>query len=354
VKRIPSQIKNQLTRDQYRLYQLIWARFIASQMAPALYDTVSADIYAGDVARKVTKRRYHFRASGSTLRFAGFLAVYEETRPTDKPDDDENKVSADLGADELLDLVKLLPEQHFTQPPPRYSEASLVKALEENGIGRPSTYASIISTIQSRGYVEREQRRLFATPTGKVVNDLLVEYFPRVLSVDFTAELEAQLDEIVDGKPWVPVVDTFYKRFETHLKIADEQIEKVNLERAEPEPVGRKCPTCETGDLIYRDGRYGRFIGCNNFPTCRFTEQILVMTGVTCPVGGGDLIERRTRKGRIFYGCALYPECEFTSWKKPIGVEGSQIVVDAGKERQAQVACGLKADAPVKVLETVK
>ncbi len=354
VMRIPSQIKSELSRDQYRLYRLIWSRFIASQMAPAQYDTVMADIYAGKAEVAVTKRRYHFRASGSTLRFAGFLAVYEETRPTDRPDDDENKVSADLQTNELLDLVKLLPEQHFTQPPPRYSEASLVKALEENGIGRPSTYASIISTVQSRGYVERDKKRLYATPTGKIVNDLLVEYFPRVLSVDFTAELETQLDEIVDGKPWVPVVDTFYKRFEEHLKIADEQIEKVDLERAAPEPVGRACPSCEDGELIYRDGRYGRFIGCNNFPKCRYTEQILVKVGVTCPVGGGELIERRTRKGRIFYGCARYPDCEFTSWKKPVGVDGSEIVVDAGKERTACVACGLKEGVSAEMPELLR
>jgi DNA topoisomerase-1 len=295
-----------------------------------------------------------FRATGSTLRFKGFLAVYEETRPEDRPDDDENKVPSDLTVDELVKLLKLMPEQRFTQPPPRFSEATLVKSLEENGIGRPSTYASIISTIQSRGYVERDNRRLYATPTGMLVNDLLVEYFPGVLSVDFTAQLEAQLDTIAEGEPWVPVVDGFYKAFEKNLEIADEKIEKITLEKAEPEPVGRKCPTCETGDLIFRDGRFGRFIGCNNFPKCRHTEQVLVHTGVACPVGKGDLIERRTRKGRIFYGCARYPDCEFTSWKKPIGVEGNEIVVDAGKERTAQVACGLKADVEKEVLETAK
>jgi DNA topoisomerase-1 len=354
VKRIPSKIKDSLSRDQYRLYQLIWARFIASQMAPAVYDTVSADIHAGEAAKPIAQRRYMFRATGSTLRFKGFLAVYEETRPEDRPDDDENKVPSDLTVEELLKLVKLLPEQRFTQAPPRFSEATLVKALEENGIGRPSTYASIISTIQSRGYVERDQRRLYATPTGMVVNDLLVEYFPGVLSVDFTAQLEDQLDTIAEGEPWVPVVDAFYKKFEKNLEIADEKIEKITLDKAEPEPVGRKCPTCETGDLIFRDGRFGRFIGCNNFPTCRHTEQVLVHTGVACPLGQGDLIERRTRKGRIFYGCARYPECEFTSWKKPIGVEGNEIVVDAGKERTAQVACGLKADVEKEVLETAK
>ena len=196
----PRQIKDSLSRDQYRLYQLIWARFIASQMAPAVYDTVSADIHAGLATKPAAKRRYMFRATGSTLRFKGFLAVYEETRPEDRPDDDENKVPSDLTVDELLKLLKLMPEQRFTQPPPRFSEATLVKALEENGIGRPSTYASIISTIQSRGYVERDQRRLYATPTGMLVNDLLVEYFPGVLSVDFTAQLEDSVGHDCRGR----------------------------------------------------------------------------------------------------------------------------------------------------------
>lgn len=345
VMRTPKQIKSALSRDQYRLYGLIWSRFVASQMSPAVYDTVSADIYAGDATTPVKQRPYLFRASGSTLRFRGFLAVYEETAPTDRPDGDKNKVPSDLSVDEALELADLLPEQRFTQPPPRYSEATLVKELEENGIGRPSTYASIISTIQSRGYVEREKKRLYATPTGMTVNDLLVEYFPTVLSVDFTADLEDKLDDIVDGQPWVPVVDTYYREFEKNLLIADEKIEKVTLERAEPEPVGRKCPTCEDGDLIYREGRYGRFIGCSNFPKCRHTEQVLVHTGVTCPVGGGSLIERRTRKGRIFYGCTRYPECEFTSWKKPVGVDGDEIVVEQKKQTTACVSCGLKASA---------
>ncbi|MFO7538713.1 MAG: type I DNA topoisomerase, partial [Chloroflexota bacterium] len=317
---IPKHIKSQLTRDQNRLYRLIWERFVASQMAPALYDTVSTDIYAGDPQVVVGERPYLFRATGSTLRFAGFLALYEETRPEDKPDDDdlEHPVPSDLKENEVLDLLQLLPEQHFTQPPPRYSEATLVKGMEEHGIGRPSTYAAILSTIQKRGYIKSKEKRLVPTETGLVVNDLLVEHFPNVMSVDFTARLEDELDQIAEGeKEWVPVVDGFYQEFATNLALADEAIEKLDLKK-EPEPVGRACPKCES-PLLYREGRYGRFIGCSNFPKCRHTEQILVKVGVNCPTcGDGDLIEKKTRRGRVFYGCSNYPECEWTSWKRPL------------------------------------
>jgi DNA topoisomerase-1 len=316
VERTPKKLKNYLSRDQYRLYQLIWERFVASQMAVALYDTVSTDIMAGEPGSPVASRPYLFRATGSTLRFRGFLALYEETKPTDRPENGENPVPSDLRAQELLDLLKLLPEQHFTQPPPRYSEATLVKELEDNGIGRPSTYASIITTISSRGYVEYEERRLVPTPIGELVNDLLVEYFPDVMSVDFTARMESELDEVADGKPWIPVIDEFYRPFAQRLAVADEAIEKVDV-RSEPEPVGRDCPLCEN-PLVYREGRFGRFIGCSNFPSCRHTEQIVKKIGVNCPKDGGEIIERRTRKGRIFYGCQNYPECDWTNWKRPL------------------------------------
>jgi DNA topoisomerase-1 len=316
VERTPKKLKSSLKRDQYRLYRLIWERFVASQMAAAVYDTVSADIWAGDKGSPVTQRPYQFRAAGSSLRFAGFLALYEETRPSDRPENGENPVLATLQAGGELDLLQLLPEQHFTQPPPRYSEASLVKELEENGIGRPSTYASIISTISSRGYVEYEGRRLAPTPIGELVNDLLVEYFPDVMSVDFTARMESELDEVAGGKAWVPVIDGFYQRFAKRLEVADAAIEKIDV-RSEPEPVGRECPKCGN-PLVYREGRYGRFIGCSSFPACRHTEQIVKKIGVQCPKDGGDIIERRTRKGRIFYGCSNYPECDWTNWKRPI------------------------------------
>ncbi len=223
VYRSPKKMRPYLKRDQYRLYRLIWERFVASQMAAAKYDTVSADIRAGAEDKPVKKRPYLFRATGSSLRFAGFLVLYEESSPQDRPEnvDLEHPVPSDLQKGEAVDMLRLLPEQHFTQAPPRFSEATLVKVLEENGIGRPSTYASIISTIQNRGYVESEKRRLIPTETGIIVNDLLVEYFPNILSADFTARMESELDGIADGEPWVPIISGFYERFEVDLAKAD-------------------------------------------------------------------------------------------------------------------------------------
>ncbi|MCP4417373.1 MAG: type I DNA topoisomerase [Chloroflexi bacterium] len=341
VLRVPKQIKEHLKRDQNRLYKLIWDRFVASQMAPARYDTVSADIMAGDEKVVVGKRPYLFRATGSVMTFAGFLALYEETRPQDRPDDGENKVPSDLKVGELLDLMRLLPEQHFTQPPPRYSEARLVKSMEEHGIGRPSTYASIIRTIQNRGYVDRIEKRLQPTETGLIVNDLLVQYFPDILSTGFTARLEGELDKIAEGAPWVPVLGGFYGQFAEKLQVADEALPKLNL-KAEPELVGRACPLCEN-DLVFREGRYGRFIGCSTFPKCRYTEQILKKIGVTCP-NGGEMVERRTKRRRVFYGCSRYPECQFSSWKKPIiNSENScdGVMVQVNESQTECVACGL-------------
>lgn len=314
--RDPKAVKASLTRDLFKLYELIWSRFVASQMSPAVYDTVTADLHAGEAKLVPAKRPYLFRATGSTLRFAGFLALYEETAPGDKPDDDSNQVPADLREGENVDLMRLLPEQHFTQPPPRFSEATLVKELEENGIGRPSTYAAIIGTIQERGYVEVKERRLVPTEIGQLVNDLLVEHFPDVMSVDFTARLEDDLDQIAEGKPWVPVLGEFYRHFEQRLSAADQAVEKVEIKK-EVEPVGRDCPLCGN-PLIYREGRFGRFIGCSTFPTCRHTEQIVVRLGVKCPKCGGDLVEKKSRKGKLFYGCNNYPACDWTSWKKPL------------------------------------
>ncbi len=318
VERTPARLKPHLSKDQYRLYKLIWERFVASQMAPALYDTVSAEIWVGDEKIPAAERPYLFRASGSTLTFRGFLAVYGADDPDGEAEGDPNapKVPTDLTAGEAIDLLQLLPEQHFTQPPPRYSEASLVKALEEHGIGRPSTYASIISTIQQRGYVVQEQRRLAPTEIGLIVNDMLVQYFSDVVSVDFTARLEDELDEIAEGKAWVPVISEFYDKFSKDLSVADEALPKLEIKK-EPEFVGRDCPL-SGHPLVYRQGRFGRFIGCSHYPHCRYTEQILVKVGVTCPLCGGDLIEKRTKRGRTFYGCSNYPECEWTNWKRPI------------------------------------
>lgn len=348
VLRVPKQIKDQLSRDQYRLYRLIWDRFVASQMSPARYDTVSVDIWVGDQKVAVVERPYLFRATGSVMTFAGFLALYEESRPEDRPDDDQNQVPSDLAEGELLDLMRLLPEQHFTQPPPRYSEATLVKSLEEYGIGRPSTYASIISTIQDRGYVERVDKRLQPTETGQVVNDLLVEYFPDILSVDFTARLEDELDKIAEGEPWVPVIGSFYGQFAENLEVADDSIPKLDL-KPEVELVGRDCPLCGN-DLVYREGRYGRFIGCSNFPKCRHTEQLLNKIGVVCP-NGGEMVERRTKRGRVFYGCSRYPDCQFSSWKRPVVDEKKScngLLVQVNENETECVACGLTEPAQEK------
>jgi DNA topoisomerase-1 len=348
VLRSPDKVKKYLKKDQYRLYELIWLRFVASQMSAAIYDTVSVDIMAGDKDVATAKRPYLFRSAGSTLRFAGFLALYEETEPADRPDADENQVPTDLTKDEILDLLKLLPEQHFPQPPPRFSEATLVKELEENGIGRPSTYASIISTIQSRGYVAKDEKRLVPTDIGELVTDLLVEYFPNVMSVDFTARMEDDLDEVAEGKPWLPVMDDFYTHFTENLERADKAIEKVDIAR-EPELVGRDCPTCGS-PLVYRESRYGRFIGCSTFPTCRFTEQIIVKIGADCPKDGGDLVEKRTRKGnRLFYGCANYPECDWMSWKRPLPepctVCGG-LLIQANRKMSECTQCGERQPLP--------
>ena len=345
VERTPASLKAHLSKDQFRLYKLVWERFVASQMAPALYDTVSAEIWAGPAATPAPQRPYLFRASGSTLTFPGFLAVYG----TEDPDEENGQsgeapqIPADLQAGEALDLLTLKPEQHFTQPPPRYSEASLVKAMEEHGIGRPSTYASIISTIQQRGYVDQEQRRLRPTEMGFIVNDLLVQYFPDVLSVDFTARLEDELDEIAEGKAWVPVIDEFYQKFAGDLAVADEALPKLDLKK-EPEFVGRDCPL-SGHPLVYRQGRFGRFIGCSNFPGCRYTEQILVKVGVTCPLCGGDLIEKRSKRGRVFYGCSNFPTCNWTNWKRPLPIPCpvcSGVMVQATKEMAQCTVCEYK------------
>jgi DNA topoisomerase-1 len=312
VEREPKSIAHYLTKDQLKLYTLIWQRFVASQMAAAIYDTVSVDIAARSAAQM-----YLFRVAGSTLKFAGFLAVYEEARDEDVAPEEEAEAKSLplLSVDEALALVRLLPEQHFTQPPPRYTEASLVKALEEYGIGRPSTYAPILSTIQQRGYVIREDKRLAPTETGVTVNDLLVGHFPEVVDVNFTATMEEELDQIADGeREWTGVLRDFWEPFSRDLKAAEAEMPQVS---AEPELVGRNCP--QSGHpLIIRYSRYGKFIGCSGFPACRYVEPWLEKIGVKCPKDGGELAERKTRKGRVFYGCSNYPACDFTSWKRPL------------------------------------
>ena len=310
--REPEKIKEFLNRDLFRLYQLIWQRFMASQMESAVYDTLSVEINGSG-----ENHAYLFRVSGSSVRFPGYLIVYEEAQDEDqKPEEPENvRIPADLFEGQNQRLVRLIPEQHFTQPPPRFTEASLVQVLEEYGIGRPSTYAPIMSTIQERGYVTRDAKRLTPTETGILVNDLLVEHFPEIVDTGFTAHMEGDLDHVASGEvKWVDIIREFYQPFAISL---DKAQRDMPISKAELEKVGRLCPECGK-DLVIRWGRYGKFISCSGFPDCRHTEAFLEKIGVICPKDGGDIVQRKTRKGRIFFGCANYPACDFTSWKKPI------------------------------------
>ena len=307
--REPQSLKPYLTRDQYRLYDLIWRRFVASQMAPAVYDTVSVDVEAG---LTLDDCPYLFRAASSTLRFPGFLKVYNLAE--EEGEEEGTRRIPDLSEGELLDLLRLLPEQHFTQPPPRYTEATLIRALEEQGIGRPSTYAPIMSTIQARGYVERINGRLHPTPIAFLVNDLLVEYFPDIMDVGFTARMEEFLDDIAAGeKDWVPVVREFYGPFSQQLERAQREMPRSQVQ----EETGEVCEKCGH-PMVVKYGRYGKFLACSNYPTCRNTKSFEERTGARCPQCGGDLVRRRSRRGRFFYGCANYPECNFVVWKRPL------------------------------------
>ncbi len=313
VMRDPEKLKEFLDPAMFKLYRLIWQRFVASQMESAVYDTLQVE-----VTGKTTEHEYLLRASGSAVKFAGYLVVYEEAKNEDvKVDDDEENVKIPVGIAEgqKQELIRLIPEQHFTQPPPRFSEASLVQALEENGIGRPSTYAPTISTIQQRGYVERVDKRLIPTDTGIQVTDLMAQYFPEVVDLNFTAQMEEDLDKIADGQmPWTSAVREFYEPFSEDVKKAQAEMP---VTKSGPEPIGRNCPDCGK-ELVIRYGRFGKFISCSGFPECRYTEPWLEKIGVLCPTDGGELVERKTRKGRTFFGCINYPNCEFTSWKRPI------------------------------------
>lgn len=311
--REPEQVKDFLDPAMFKLYRLIWQRFVASQMESAVYDTLQVE-----VTGKTSAHEYILRASGSAVKFAGFLVVYEEAKNEDaKVEEDEENVRIPLGIAEgqKSELIRLIPEQHFTQPPPRFSEASLVQALEEDGIGRPSTYAPTISTIQQRGYVLREEKRLMPTEIGIQVNDLMVEYFADIVDLQFTARMEEDLDMIANGQAeWVEVMHEFYHPFAEDLKKAQAEMP---VTKSGPEPIGRICPD-DGGELVIRYGRFGKFISCANFPTCRYTEPWLEKIGVLCPKDGGELVARKTRKGRAFYGCIHYPNCDFTSWKMPL------------------------------------
>jgi DNA topoisomerase-1 len=299
--RTPEKVRPYLRPDQYKLYRLIWERFVASQMSSAVLDTLAVDVAAG---------AYRLRATGQRVKFPGFLVVYRDL-PADGEEEKEGWLP-ELVVGEVLHLVELVPQQHFTQPPPRYTEATLVRALEEKGIGRPSTYAPTLETIKKRGYVRVVDRRLVPTELGRLVNDLLLEHFPDIVDVGFTAQLEEGLDRVEEGQAdWVGVVRKFYEPFEQDLRRAEALIEELDLK---PEPTGEACPVCGR-ELVRKQGRFGTFIACSGYPECTYTRPVGI--GVSCPKCGGEVVERRSRRGRIFYGCSNYPACDFTSWDRP-------------------------------------
>lgn len=302
--REPEQIKDSLEKDQYKLYKLIWERFVASQMQAALFDTVTVDIEANGCI---------FKAYGSILRFAGFMSIYTEA--SDEKNDEEEATLPELDEGQNLKLKKLDPKQHFTEPPLRYTEATLVKALEEKGIGRPSTYAPIISTILARGYVVREKKFLVPTELGEKVTGLLKEYFSDIVDAEFTANMENKLDEVEEGeKDWVDVVREFYTPFKKTLKSAEEKIGKIEIQDEVSDVV---CELCGR-KMVYKQGRFGKFLACPGFPECRNTKAIVESTGIKCPKCGRELVGRKTKKGRKFYGCSNYPQCNFVSWDEPV------------------------------------
>jgi len=342
VRREPAKIKEYLTPEQFKLYDLIWKRFVASQMSAAVMDTTSVDIMAGKQGGEMP---YLFRATGSTVKFPGFMIVYTEGRDEDavEEDDEGKRALPPLTVDELLDLLALDPQQHFTQPPPRYTEATLIRALEEYGIGRPSTYAPILSTIQDRGYVERiEGRRLMPTEIGFLVNDLLVKHFPEVVDVGFTAHMEEDLDRVASGDAeWVPVMREFYAPFARTLALADKNMEMVTIPVETTDQVCEKCGS----PMVIKRGRFGKFIACSAFPKCRNAKSITIPTGAYCPQCGGEIVEKTTRRKRIFYSCGNYPACTFALWNKPIPAHCPTcggLVTEAGKNQQGYVCtkCG--------------
>lgn len=308
VYRTPDQLKNVLSRDQFRLYKLIWERFVASQMAKAIFDAVSADITAGEAL---------FRANGSKLKFPGFMKVYVEgSDDTNQPKKEMENLLPPLEKGQVLKKKTITPKQHFTQPPPRYSEATLVKELEEKGIGRPSTYAPTLETIQKRGYVMLKEKRFVPTELGEIVTELIEEFFPEILDVEFTANMEGNLDLIEEGKAdWIQVVDQFYRPFQNQLSVAEKEMEQVEWT---DEVSDEKCEKCGS-PMVYKFGRFGKFLACSAFPDCRNTKAILKEIGVRCPkCKEGEIVERKSKKQRLFYGCKRYPECEFVSWDRPI------------------------------------
>jgi len=344
-RRTPEMVKGHLTGPQFKVYDLIWKRFIASQMRNAIFDATGVDIDAG---RPGEEKPYRFRATGSVIKFAGFIRAYREDRDDDEVDEIDRAALPVLTANDLLDLLKILPEQHFTQPPPRYTEATLVKALEENGIGRPSTYAPTIATLLARNYVTNEEKRLAPTELGLVVNDILVEHFPAIVDIGFTSGMEEELDDIASGeRNWVPVIRDFYSPFKDTLQHAEQTMERVKVR---DEPTDEVCEKCGR-PMVIKLGRYGRFLACSGFPECRNSKPLLTKIGVPCPkCQVGEVIERRSTRGRLFYGCSNWRKddpqsCDYVSWLKPTGEKcpqcGEALVYTNRKETDVKcTSCG--------------
>ncbi|KAA6452876.1 type I DNA topoisomerase [Bacillus swezeyi] len=329
VMRKPADLKALLGRDQLRLYKLIWERFVASQMAPAILDTMSVDLENNGLT---------FRANGSKVKFSGFMKVYVEGK--DDQMEEKNKMLPNLAEGDTVLSKDIEPEQHFTQPPPRYTEARLVKTLEELGIGRPSTYAPTLDTIQKRGYVALDNKRFLPTELGQIVLDLIMEFFPEIINVEFTAKMEKELDGVEDGNiQWVQIIDSFYKDFEKRVEKAEAEMQEVEIE---PEYAGVNCEECGN-PMVYKMGRYGKFMACSNFPDCRNTKPIVKEIGVKCPsCKTGNIVERKSKKRRIFYGCDRYPECEFVSWDKPLErkcPKCEDMLVEKKLKKGVQVQC---------------
>ena len=353
--RTPESVSHILKRDELRLYTLIWERFVASQMAAAIMDQTTVDIGAGE---------YTFRATGSVVKFAGFTKVYEEGKDEDhsaEPDAAKTNGAVkgkgrvrlpELNERDPLDCSKLEPKQHFTEPPPRYTEATLVKALEENGIGRPSTYSTIVDTIQARGYVTQEERRFKPTDIGIAVNDLLAEHFKNIVDLKFTAGMEGDLDKVAEGnQDWVGILRHFYGPFAQSLEEAEKKLPRLEIK---DEPTDEICPNCQR-PMVIKTGRFGRFISCTGYPECKTTKPIVKDTGAKCPKDGGMIVERRSKKGRTFYGCANYPKCDFVSWDRvvpePCPVCNSYVVA---KTRRGGAVLECSADKEHDVSSLVK
>ena len=327
----PDEVEQSISGDTAKLYRLIWSRFMASQMADCIQDTVSASITAGD---------YLFRASGFRVSFDGFTALYEEST-----DDAKKKETAlpPLEEGQTLKLKKLTADQKFTQPPPLYTEATLIHALEENGIGRPSTYAPIITTIVDRGYVEKDQKKLKTTPLGQAVNTVMMEQFPDIVNVKFSADMEKKLDVVEAGQAdWVKTIDDFYQGFEKSLEQAEKNMEGKRI-KVEDIPTDEICEKCGR-PMVIKSGRYGKFVACSGFPECRNAHPLVKDTGGLCPLDGGHMLVRKSAKGRVYYGCSNYPKCNYMTWDEPVPEKcpqcGSTLFKKKGQLYCAKEGCG--------------